>query len=139
MRWFPDDMPAPAADHDSLPFWEAAAEHRLVLQRCAACGRFRHPPGPVCPRCHSTAQEWPEVPGRGVVYSFTVVARAPMPTLRAHVPYVVAAIELDGVPDARLVSALVEVPPEDVCVGMRVELVWEDRAPDLAVPLFRPA
>ncbi len=48
-RWFPDSMPLPAASSDTLAWWQAAAEHRLVVQRCDNCGRYRHPPSPLCP------------------------------------------------------------------------------------------
>ena len=43
-RWFPDAMPQPMASNESLPWWEAAAEHRLVVQRCSDCSHQRLPP-----------------------------------------------------------------------------------------------
>ena len=48
-RFFPDSMPPPLADSITLPWWEAASEHRLVVQRCTDCEHTRHPPAPVCP------------------------------------------------------------------------------------------
>ena len=54
-RWFPDEMPTPAASAETMGWWEAAADHRLVVQRCTACNATRHPPGPLCPAtslCH---------------------------------------------------------------------------------------
>ena len=74
-RFFPDTMPQPLADTISLPWWEAAAEHRLVVQRCADCRQTRHPPAPVCPACRSHDADWQELPGRGEVYTYTVVHR----------------------------------------------------------------
>ena len=35
-------------------------------------------------------------------------------------------------------SNVVDVNPDDLEVGMPVELVWEDMSDDLAVPRFRP-
>jgi uncharacterized OB-fold protein len=137
-RWFPDDMPTPAASRETLPWWEAAAAHRLVVQRCTACGRPRHPPGPACPACHAFGFEWLTSSGRGTVYSFTVVHRAFVPSLAAKVPYVVAIVALDDVPAIRLVSNLVDVDPATVRVGLPVAVVWEDVAPGLALPRFRP-
>ena len=133
-RWFPDDMPSPAASRETLPWWEAARAHRLVAQRCTGCARLRHPPGPICPHCGSTAADWPELSGRGVVYTYTVVHQQFVP---AEVPYVVIVVELDE--GVRLVSNLVDADPAEVRVGLPVELVWEDLAPDLALPRFRPA
>lgn len=134
LRWFPDAMPTPAVDRETLPWWQAAAEHRLLVQRCAACRRVRLPPGPLCPACRSFDQTWLEASGCGTVYTYTVVHRAYVPSLA--LPYVVAVVELEEGP--RLTSNLVDVDPGTVCVGMAVEVVWEDMGPGLAVPRFRP-
>jgi uncharacterized OB-fold protein len=138
-RWLPDDMPTPAADADTLPWWEEAAAHRLVVQRCEACAATRHPPGPTCPRCRCFAHGWLELSGRGTVYTYTVVHRAFVPSLRERVPYVVVVVDLEGGGGARLLSNLVDCDPAAVSVGMAVELVWDDVAPGLALPRFRPA
>lgn len=136
-RYFPDGMPPPLADAITLPWWQAAAEHRLVVQRCAACQETRHPPAPVCAGCRSDQSDWLEIPGRGTVYTFTTVHRpiAADQTL----PFVVAVIALDDSGGLRMISNLVEVEPGEVEIGMPVELVWEDMSADLAIPRFRPA
>jgi uncharacterized protein len=138
-RWFPDEMPMPAANAETVGWWEAAAGHRLVVQRCTACGRTRHPPGPVCPGCRSSASEWSALAGTGTVYTYTVVRQAFIPSLQDKIPYVVIAVELDGASGARLVSNLVDAEVEEVTVGMPVEVAWEDMGPELAVPRFRCA
>ncbi|HUO49870.1 MAG TPA: Zn-ribbon domain-containing OB-fold protein [Acidimicrobiales bacterium] len=137
-RWFPDEMPVPAASAETIGWWEAAAAHRLVVQRCTDCGTTRHPPGPLCPACRSARAELAELPGTGSVYTYTVVHQAFIPQLADRVPYVVAAVDLDGAGGARLVTDLVDVAPEDVHVGMRVAVAWEDMGPELALPRFRP-
>lgn len=133
MTHFPEGMIPPPVTLDTAGFWEHAREHRLVVQRCAACGAFQHPPRPVCHRCRESRLEWAPVGGRGRVYSYTVVHRAFIPQLAEHVPYVVAAIELPDAAGTRIVSNVVETPPEDVTIGMEVELVWDDY-PELSVP-----
>ena len=137
-RWFPDEMPTPGANAETMGWWEKAARHVLVVQRCDSCGRTRHPPGPVCPECRSTASSWAELPGTGTVYTYTVVHQAFVPALADRMPYVVIAVELDGAGGARMVSNLVDADPEDAEVGMKVEVVWEDMGPELALPRFRP-
>ena len=137
-RFFPDEMPMPSANAETAGWWEACVDHRLVVQRCLDCGTTRHPPGPVCPACRSESAEWAELPGTGTVYTYTVVRQAFMPALAGTVPYVVAAIEPDGGGGVRLVSNVVGCDPEDVTIGMPVEVVWEDIAPELALPRFRP-
>jgi uncharacterized protein len=138
-RWFPDEMPMPAANAHTMGWWEAAAGHRLVVQRCTQCGQTRHPPGPVCPNCRATASEWSELAGTGTVFTYTVVRQAFIASLHDKIPYVVIAVELDGAGGARMVSNLVDADPEEVMVGMPVEVAWEDMGPELAVPRFRRA
>lgn len=136
-RFFPDSMPPPMADATTLPWWQAASEHRLVVQRCTACGHTRLPPAPVCPACRSDEADWQEVPGRGEVYTYTLVHR-PIAANQA-LPFVIAVITLEDAGGVRMISNLVEVAAEDVCIGLPVELVWEDMSADLAIPRFRPA
>ena len=135
-RFFPDTMPPPMADATTLPWWEAAAEHRLVVQRCTSCQHTRLPPAPICPACRSADADWKEVPGRGEVYTYTIIHR-PIAADQA-LPYVIAVIALEGAGGVRIMSNVVEVNPDDLEVGMPVELVWEDMSEDLAVPRFRP-
>jgi hypothetical protein len=137
-RWFPDEMPVPAVNAETNGWWEEASKHRLVVERCTDCGRTRHPPGPVCPNCRSTESEWFRLPGTGTVFTFTVVRQAFIPSLAEKIPYVVVALDLDGADGARMVSNLIDIDPADVSIGMRVEVVWEDMGPELALPRFRP-
>ncbi len=121
------------------PFWDATARHVLVVAQCAGCGRFRMPPTPFCPHCQSQAIDWRTLSGRGTVYSYTVVERAILPGMDAHLPYVPAVVELEGAGGARLISNVVEVEVADMRIGMAVQVVWDD-VPDIgvAVPRFVP-
>jgi uncharacterized OB-fold protein len=136
-RFFPDGMPSPLADTTTLPFWEAAAEHRLVVQRCSACAHTRHPPAPICPECRSSESDWLEVPGRGEVYTYTLVHR-PI-AAGQELPFAIAVIALEDSGGLRMISNVVGVAPGELAIGLPVELVWEDMSPDLAIPRFRPA
>lgn len=135
-RFFPDSMPAPLASATTLPWWEAAAEHRLVVQRCTSCEHTRHPPAPICPECRSGESDWKEVSGRGEVYTFTIVHR-PI-AAGQELPYLVAVIALEGSGGLRIISNLVGVDPGEVEIGLPVDVVWEDMSADLAIPRFRP-
>lgn len=135
----PPEMALLNPDRFTEPFWKAATEHRLVCARCAACGTFRMPPAVRCHACQSADVEYAELPGTGSVYSFTVIHKAVIPTLADSVPYIVAVVELDGAPGARLVTNLVEVDPADVSIGMPVEVAWDDVTPDVTLPRFRPS
>jgi uncharacterized OB-fold protein len=138
MATFPPDMPLPTVTRDSQGFWDACRRHELVVQRCRGCRTFRHPPEPCCPRCRSFDVEWVPVSGRGHVFSYAVVHRAYLPALETYVPYTVITVTLDDAPGVRLISNLVEAPPDEARVGLPVEVVWDDVRPDVAVPRFRP-
>jgi len=135
-RFFPDSMPPPLANTTTLPFWQAAAEHRLVVQRCTACGHTRLPPAPVCSECRSDQSAWQEVPGEGEVYTYTIVHRPISP--EQTLPFVIAVVALEDSGGLRMISNLVDVSPDDVSVGLPVKLVWEDMSDELAIPRFRP-
>jgi uncharacterized OB-fold protein len=135
-RFFPDSMPPPMANATTLPWWEAAAEHRLVVQRCTASDQTRFPPAPLCPECRSFESDWKEVSGKGEVYTYTAVHR-PI-AAEQTLPFVIAVIALEGSGGVRIMSNLVAVEPDAIEIGMAVEVVWEDMSADLAIPRFRP-
>jgi uncharacterized OB-fold protein len=121
----------------TVPFWEAAAEHRLVVPRCTACGTYRMPPSPFCWKCRAQEVEWVEHDGAGTMYSFTVIRHAVIPDVRDALPFVAAVVELPGTGGCRLVGNVVDCAPEDVRIGASVTLDWYDVRPGTTVPVFR--
>jgi uncharacterized OB-fold protein len=97
------------------------------------------PPSPFCPKCRSQELDWPELSGRGTVFTYTIVHHPVMPALSESVPYAVAAVDLEGAGGVRLLGNLVEVDTDAIRVGMAVDLVWADIRERLSVPRFRPA
>ena len=131
--------PLPVPDAETQPFWDASAAHELRAQCCSNCGKFRWPPGPLCSHCRSWDFEWAELDGTGEVYSYVIVHHSVVPVFAAEIPYVVAQIELDGTDgQVRMTSNIVDFPPEQVRVGMRVAVVFEDATPEVSLPKFRP-
>ncbi|WP_030175331.1 bifunctional MaoC family dehydratase N-terminal/OB-fold nucleic acid binding domain-containing protein [Spirillospora albida] len=127
--------PRPAINPDNAFWFEAAKEHRLVIQRCADCKSLRHPPGPCCPQCGSFAWDTVESSGNGHVYSYVVNHHPRHPAF--DYPLIVAVIELaEG---TRLIANMTGIEPADVRIGMPVALDWIDPDPDLSLPVFRPA
>jgi hypothetical protein len=117
------------------PFWEATAEHRLVLPRCSDCRRWLWYPDPVGPDCPGAHLEWEQVAGTGTVFTHTVVRRAFLPDQRERVPYTIVFVELDGVDGVRFVANLAEgVEPH---IGMRVRVTFEPVG-DHVQPVFVP-
>jgi uncharacterized OB-fold protein len=132
-------FPTPKQGIDTAPFWEACNRKELVIQECGDCGEIRHPPKPSCPECQSFKKDWREVSGTGEVYTYTITHYAASPAHQGHAPYNVAVILLDDTEDIRFVSQVVDTDPEDIEIGMDVEVVWDDVSDELTVPLFKPA
>ena len=128
--------PGPRLDEENRPFWEACARHELYLQRCRRCGALRYYTRAVCPACLGDETEWVRSSGRGTIYTFTVTYQNQAPAFRARVPYVLAYVELEE--GARMLSNIVECRPEEVRIGMPVEVTFEDVSSDVSVPVFRP-
>ena len=136
----PQSLGALHPDSFTEPFWAAVAEHRLTCARCASCGTFRMPPSAFCPHCRAQEVVWEELSGRGTVFSFTVARHALTPDLAGYLPYVVAVVDIDGAPGARLIGNVVGTEVEDVRIGMPVEVVWEDvEGSPVSLYRFRPA
>jgi uncharacterized protein len=107
--------PAPAIDADTAPYWEALREGTVLIQWCAACRAHQFYPRLVCRRCWGSV-EWVAARGRGRVYSFTVVHRAPA-GFQELAPYAVALVELEE--GVRMMGHLAG-DPDRVAVGMPV-------------------
>jgi len=128
-------LPAPVSNADSEAYWEAAAREELVLKRCTACGMSHFPPRHLCPACWSVSLEWTKSSGKGVVYSFTVMQRAPMPAFGQRVPYVVALIDLEEGP--RMMANILGDDALQTKIGDHVRVCFETRAGGSKLPQFR--
>lgn len=141
MTLFAKRPPMPTAEIETnmwtRPFWEAAAQHELVSCRCAACATFRMPPTPFCPSCQSQDIEWVELPGTGTVFSYTIVSRAIFQGMEDSLPYVPAIITLDNADSVRLISNVVDSPIDEIAIGARVEVLWQNLPNGGTIPLFR--
>lgn len=118
-------------------FYAWCAREQLRLRRCMACREWCHVPRVTCPNCASTDWAWERVKGTGRVFTWTVVHRAMHPAFTEDVPYAVVVVELDEGP--RLVSGIVDCPPEELMMEMPVEVVFErsDRLGERVLPRFR--
>lgn len=127
-------LPQPIANADSLPYWNAARERKLVIRKCKACGQLHFMPRHLCPFCWSDQLEWVEAKGGGSVHSFSVVHRASDPAFASKVPYVIALIELDEGP--RMMANVLGNDALSVAIGDRVSLTFEDRGDGALLPQF---
>jgi uncharacterized OB-fold protein len=119
------------------PFWAAAAEHRLSVQRCTACQQLRFPAGPTCAACLSGDVEWVDLSGRGEVQSWVVFHQVYFPGLTDVVPYNVTLVRLaEGL---RFVSNVVGLADRDIRIGMPVTVCFDDMDGGWSLPRFEPA
>lgn len=127
--------PIPSPNPGTAPYWRAAREHRLVLPRCLDCGKLHAYPRTLCPFCASPRLEWTACSGRGSVYSYTEVFRAPSAAFAADVPYVIAIVALDEGP--HLMTRLVTGDHQNIRIGECVCVDFEDLDEEIALPVFR--
>jgi len=121
---------SPTVTPDTQPFWDAAAAGRLLVKRCTACGEAHHYPRPLCPFCGSDRTEWREASGRGSVYSYSVMRRAP-------VPYALAYVTLDE--GVTMMTNIVDCDLDAIRIGQAVRVVFKPTEGGPPVPMFTPA
>ncbi len=129
--------PVPVADHVTREFWNGAGRHELLIQRCRECRAYQFIAQSCCRGCLSENIGWVAASGKGKVYSYTIIHRPPTQKFAADTPYTVALVELEE--GVRMMSNIVEIEPQEVRVGMAVEVVFDDVGPAIALPKFRPA
>ncbi|WP_237216259.1 Zn-ribbon domain-containing OB-fold protein [Falsiroseomonas oryziterrae] len=120
---------APIPDPTTQPFWDAAAEGRLMIGLCRDTGRHFFPPRGVSPFTLSPHVELVPASGQGVLYSYTV--------MRTATPYMPAMVELAEGP--RIFTNLVDLEPEAVRIGMKLRVVFRATEGGPPVPMFAPA
>jgi hypothetical protein len=130
--------PVPVPDEQSRPYWESAARHVLSVAKCSRCGMLSLPPDLVCAHCGSTTPEFAFVPvsGSGTVRSWTVVRQSFLPGFDEDLPFVLVDVELVEQDDLRLIGRLVDGVQAPLTLGDRVEVAFEDIAPEISIPAF---
>src|SRR4030095_9033582 len=79
-------LPAPSVSAETQAYWDAAAKGKLLVRRCTSCNQLHHYPRSICPFCFSDKTEWIEASGKGTIYSYSVMRRAPVPYARGVPP-----------------------------------------------------
>ena len=121
---------SPVPFPETMRYWEAAAEGKLLLKKCNACGEFHFYPRGLCPFCFSDKTEWREAAGTGTIYSFSV-------TRRSDPPYAIAYVTLAEGPT--MLCNIVDCDLDTVRIGQAVKLVFKPSENGQPVPMFTPA
>ena len=123
-------IPAPEPNPETKAFWDSAAQGKLLIKRCRACGQSHYYPRALCPYCMSDATEWQATAGTGTIYSYSVMRRA-------EVPYAIAYVTLDEGPT--MMTNLVNCDFDALRVGQRVKVAFTPTEGGPPVPTFTPA
>ena len=131
----PQTGPLPHANSQvSVQFWQGCRYGELRYQRCAECGVSNFPPTDHCRHCFSAELQWANSNGAGEIYSYTVVHR-PV-TAEFETPYAPAIVTLDE--GYQMLTNIVGVAPDELQIGMRVQVQFHAVGPDVTLPYFRP-
>lgn len=132
---YPKPVPEPTLE--SQPFWDSLRAHQLKVQQCAACGKFRHYPRPVCDNCYSMDVKWMAVSGTGKVHSWTICHHAFHPGFKDEVPYIQVTVDLDE--GVRMLGRLRGADASILKIGLPVRADFEDATDQLTLVCFHPA
>jgi uncharacterized OB-fold protein len=129
----------PPVGAESVPFWDATREGRLLVQWCTACDRGVFYPRWLCPHCGAAGPlQWRQASGRATVHAAVVEHRPELAgaAFAEGEPFCVALVELqEGV---RMMTNVVGCPPDGVSIGMAVTVTWEPLSDGRQLALFRP-
>ena len=128
-------IPLPQPTELSREHWDGCREGRLRVQRCRDCGVYVFIPQPLCTACQGESLEWVDSSGRGTVYSLTTVHRPQRPEF--EVPYTVAIVELEE--GFHMLTNLVGCEPDEMQIGMPIEVSYQRMSEEITLPMFRPA
>ncbi len=123
----------PLTDDFSQPYWDAARQGTLLIQRCRTCRRYQFYPRAHCAHCFADDPEWTPASGRGRIHTWTVIRRTPNAEFAADCPYVLAIIELDEGPrmTARIVGE-----SDGIACDRRVRAVFARAGETAVLPDF---
>ena len=113
------------------PYFEAAAQGRLLVKKCAACGEVHHYPRTICPFCFSDKVSWQDAAGTGKIYSYSIMRRG------APTPYCIAYVTLDE--GVTMLTNIVDCDLDQVRIGQAVKVTFKRSVGGVSMPMFTPA
>ena len=122
-------IPSPTPTPGTEPYWEGAAQGRLMLRGCRSCGRVHHYPRGLCPYCFSDQLDWREASGKGTIYTYSVMRRVPA-------PYVIAYVALEE--GVSMMTNIVDCDFDAVRIDQKVKVVFKPSENGQPVPMFTP-
>jgi uncharacterized OB-fold protein len=131
------NKPIPDPDPISKPFFDGAKEGKLMLPRCTTCNKVHFYPRMLCPYCHSSQIEWMEASGVGYIHTYAVQHRA-FGGWADEAPFVTAYIDLaEGDRIFTVLRGVDPEKPEEIEIGARVQVEFEEANEDVSIPFWR--
>lgn len=131
------NKPLPELDGLTKEFYAWCRRGDLRFQRCSRCDTWRHVPRPMCPNCGSNEWSWERSKGKGTVFTWTVAERPMHPAFADDIPYAPVVVEMDE--GVRIVTQIVDCPPDELEIGMPVEVAFAKVSDEVTLPKFRRA
>lgn len=129
--------PIPDPDPTNQVFFDGANEGKLMLPRCTTCNKVHFYPRILCPYCHSSQIEWFEASGTGFIHTYAVQHRA-FGGWADEAPFVTAYIDLaEGDRIFTVLRGVDPEKPEEIEIGARVQVEFEQATDDIAIPFWR--
>lgn len=127
--------PLPTPTNITEEFWDAAKQKRLLLQYDPQADKYQFYPRGISLYSGKRNLEWREVAGKGRLYSYTETV-IPTRGFEDLAPYLIGLVELDE--GVRLMSLLHNCSADDVKIGMRVRLCWDELTEGYSFFAFEP-
>lgn len=121
--------PAPAVYVDGKAYFDACAEGKLLVKKCADCGQFHFYPRALCPYCFSDKTEWVESSGKGVIYTYSIM-RVAKPA------YAIAYVKLEE--GVTMMTNIVDCDFEKLAINQPVKVVFKPTKDGPPIPMFAP-
>lgn len=132
----PYAKPLPQITAEAKPFWDAARDHKLLIQRSVRKGKYVFYPRAISPYGPNDELVWVEASGKGTIYSYTIARRPTAPQWAGEPPLIIAIVQLaEGV---RMTTNIVGYAPEEIRIGMAVHVVFDDVTPEVTLVKFGP-
>lgn len=129
--------PIPLTQPWSDAFWEGTKNGKLLIQHCKDCDSNIFYPRKFCPECWSGNLDWIEATGKATIYSYSTAYDMVEPRFWEDLPYTLAYVDLDE--GIRMATRIVGCPPEEICIGKKVEVTFHKLNEEFYLPYFKPA
>jgi hypothetical protein len=130
------NKPLPEFRPETKPFWDACKNHELILPKSKETNEFFFYPRALSPGDDMAEVEWGKASGKAKVWTYSIHHMGPTKAYKGDGPYVVALVETEE--GVKMMTNIVDCDPNDVHVGMDVEVVFDDVTEEVTLPKFKP-